>query len=274
MSTAQLSESTYRVLFVGGAPRSGTTVTHALICTSQKSNRYVAESSYLSHLIKAYKTGIKTWNSHTNSFFAKPEHFCQHMGNLLWFALNRLHMNLGKPEILALKDPLLTPFFPEVNELLGTRVSFVTVVRDPYDVVRSRQEVFAKMHEGKKPFGLSQAKFVALEYMSSYQHLHDVQLKSRLFVVQYERIVELATIEALAGFVGVDDIDPDRMWGGTDKTGAEPEKAPESNDPWFSPKYRKPLNLERRLSELAPEMKAVVDRICAPMQREFGYAHG
>jgi hypothetical protein len=195
------------------------------------------------------------------------------MGNLLWFSLNRLHMNLGNPEILALKDPLLTPLFLEVNELLGARVSFVTVVRNPYDVVRSRQEVYKKMNPGNKSFGPGAARHVALEYMSSYKHLHDARLESRLFVLQYENIADPVILENLARFVGVDDIDPDRMWGGTEATD-KPAETSRSNDPWYSPKYRRPLNLERRLPDLAPELKAVVDQVCAPLQDEFGYSRG
>ncbi len=37
---------TFVPLFVGGAPRSGTTMLHGLICASRHCNHYIGESSY------------------------------------------------------------------------------------------------------------------------------------------------------------------------------------------------------------------------------------
>lgn len=49
--------------------------------------------------------------------------------------------------MLCVKDPALTPHFPNVVRIPGARVRFVTVIRHPYDVVRSRQDVADR--EGK-----------------------------------------------------------------------------------------------------------------------------
>lgn len=46
------------IVFVGGAPRSGTTVTHALLCTSRRTNTYCPEISYVTPILTAYGQGM------------------------------------------------------------------------------------------------------------------------------------------------------------------------------------------------------------------------
>ena len=50
-------ESSFQPVFVSGSPRSGTTLCHALICTSNEVNDYVPESSYLTGLLNNFIHG-------------------------------------------------------------------------------------------------------------------------------------------------------------------------------------------------------------------------
>jgi len=49
------------MIFVGGAPRSGTTVTHALLCTSDRTNAFHPEISFVRPLFNAYSVGMQNW---------------------------------------------------------------------------------------------------------------------------------------------------------------------------------------------------------------------
>jgi len=251
------------MIFVGGAPRSGTTVTHALLCTSDRTSPYHPEISFVRPLFSAYSEGMQNWN-HTNSFFKEPSHFDVHMRFIVLHSLNHIAKVQGNPEILCVKDPLLTPLFPWVHQLLGDQSRFVTVVRNPYDVVRSRQEVVEKTG---RAFTIQDAASVANEYMRSYAHLDDKALQAVLFVLKYEDLIEPAVIAGLREFTGCDDISPDKVWAEQPQTNEAAAK-----DPWFSPKYRRPINTENRLDPLGNEFRAVVDRICGPMMARFGYA--
>lgn len=251
----------YRVLFVGGAPRSGTTVTHALIRTSARTHGYVSECSYFTQLIRAYAIGISTWEQHTYTFFTSRESFREHMAELAWKTLDAMHHHLDYPQVLAHKDPMLTPLFPLVRELLGERTRFVTVLRDPYDVVRSRQEVHFK---SGLPFTATEAESVAAEYVRHYAHLDNTELVEFSQVVVYERLNDTSTVKELARFLDLPDLDPGALW----RDGA----VPESSDPWYSPKYRTPIDLNKRLSPLSDDLKLIVDGICTNLQRRFGYS--
>lgn len=63
----------FRVLFVTGYPRSGTSLLHSLLCTSPATNPYVKECSWLTQLIEAYAYGKGAFAVHTDSYFDTPE---------------------------------------------------------------------------------------------------------------------------------------------------------------------------------------------------------
>lgn len=252
------------VIFVGGAPRSGTTVTHELICTSSHTNPYHPEISFVLPLISSYVRGNNNWSNHTQAFFAEKDHFRKHVARHVRNSLDHISLVLGNPEILATKDPLMTPLFPMVRELLGDQARFVTVVRHPYNVIRSRQEVAIK---SDKPYNKPQARVDTLQFLRSYAHLQDPAMGDCVFSFRYEDILLPETIDGLRKFTGMPDIDPA-------KVGVKP--APDKgesveSDPWFSPKYHAPIDTKSRLSPLAPRFQAVVKDICGPLMQRFGY---
>lgn len=251
-----------RVIFIGGAPRSGTTVTHELVCTSSHTNRYHPEISFVLPLINSYTRGINNWPNHTSAFFAEKEHFRIHVGNHVRASLAHVAKVLGNPEILSVKDPLMTPSFPTVRELLGDDARFITVMRHPYDVVRSLQEVTQK---SGKVFNKAEAQAGARQFRHTYAHLDDPKLAGALFCFRYEDILEEATLDGLRKFTGMEDIDPSKVG-----AASAPAKKDDSN-PWFSPKYHAPIDTKSRLSPLAPAYRQVVREICAPLMERFGY---
>jgi len=273
------------IFFVGGAPRSGTTITHALVCTSARINAYHPEISFLTPIVAAYQTGLHNWDNHTRAFFAEKAHFRLHMQKHVHLVMAYVGAALGQPEIISVKDPLLTPFFGYVAALLPARARFITVVRHPYDVLRSRQEVAEK---AGRVFTSEEATAVAHEYVAMYHHLDAPALAGRLFHYRYEDLLSEAVLDGLRRFTGCADISPDAVWRDLPGAAAQPapDKAvtdqasgqvaddPASKDPWYSPKYRGTIDLTSRLSPLGPEYRAIADTICTPLMERFGYQCG
>ena len=108
-------------LLVGGAPRTGTTALHALICTSPTTNGYIAECSYFSAFMQPLLVGIETFDLHTKHYFDTRESFLQYYGSIMTGLLSDFWQSIGRPELLALKDPLLTPHFPLLAKILRVR---------------------------------------------------------------------------------------------------------------------------------------------------------
>lgn len=251
-----------KVVFVGGAPRSGTTVTHALLCTSRAVSEYQPEISFFRGLLQAYRNGGGAWDQHTSHFFDSREAFRQHMRQSADLSLLHIWRRQGEPRILALKDPHLTPFFPDARALYPDIGHFVTVVRNPFDVVRSRQEVHDRSGGGQ-PFSTQDAANVSREYLHYYGTVLNTRFGGRHFAFRYEDLASDGLQAALAGFIGVDDLHARPMWGDPPDIG---------DDPWGSPKYHRAINLEPRLSPLSPDLQAVVRTICQPIMERFGYS--
>lgn len=253
------AEGPEKIIFVGGAPRSGTTVTHALICTSHQVNTHSPEIAFFRAMPDAFRIGMLAWELHTHAFFDSEEAFRLHMRETADFQIRRFWDKLGRPKVLAVKDPLLTPYFPEVAALYPDKALFVTVIRHPYDVVRSRQEV--QIRAGAE-FGAEHARVVAEDYVSYYEPLVSGTFRGRQFAFRYEGLNKPEVQASLATFLEIDDLHARPIWG---------RHQDMSENAWHSPKYFQPIDMEPRLSPLADEFKAVVRAICGPLMRRFGY---
>lgn len=251
---------------VGGAPRSGTTVTHALICTSKRVNNYHPEISYVRPIVEAYPLGLGNWQNHTRAFFLEKEHFRLHMRNVVNVAFSQIHRSLGTPEILCVKDPLLTPEFPALRDILRERVRFITVIRHPHDVVRSRQEVARK---AGKAFTDNVVRAISREYTLAYRHTDDPAFGNQLYVFRYEDLLANETLTGLRAFTGCDDISPDNIWGARQLQ--EQDQDSSVVTPWGSPKYRRPIDLTSRLTPLDASYRSIVNDTCGALMERFAY---
>lgn len=252
------------ILFVGGAPRSGTTVLHQLLCTSDDTNAYHPEISFVVPLVNSFITGRNNWANHTNTFFGQPEHFRLHIAHHIEVSMQHISLVLGHPKVLTVKSPQLTPRFPAVRELLGERAKFMTTIRHPYTVVRSLQKVSERSN---KEFTPAEARRSAKLYMSNYAHLDAPRLKGVEFVLRYEDILNTDVLQDMRAFTGLSDIDPDRMGNSKSANFSEAEKS----NPWFSPKYHSKIDLTKRLSPLDERFRKIVYEICAPLMERFDY---
>jgi hypothetical protein len=266
------------LVFVGGAPRSGTTLTHAIICSAPEGevNRYCAEISFFGKLVEAIAFGMKVWGRHTKAFFDSQQDLNDHGGEILFSTLDKVRTRFGDPKLLALKDPLLTPNFPLLYKLLDGNVRFVTIVRHPYSVVRSRQEVARK---GGSPFSAREVTAISKQYVNSYKHLSSPIPRDKICLVRYEDLASEETNEKLKSFLGLSEFSESRMWGaaGARPIGQEKKEAltkankPVSGTAWASPKYGTGIDLSDRLGELDDEYKVIVRKICGGQMRSFGY---
>ena len=57
-----------RLVLVGGAPRSGTTTLHGLLCSAGNVNDFCEEPSYLGFMFRSWTRGVGRWKAHTFDF--------------------------------------------------------------------------------------------------------------------------------------------------------------------------------------------------------------
>jgi hypothetical protein len=256
-----------RLVFVGGAPRSGTTVTHALLCTANEVGHFHPEIAFFRGLAVAYRVGAGVWDKNTSAFFASPDDFRALMRETAMAWLDRVWRAVGRPRTLCMKEPHLTPYFPDLCDLIP-EARFITVCRHPFDVVRSRQDVLEKS-EGT--FGKVDALNVAREYETYYDRVLSHNFDGRHLMFRYEDLNLPKVRRALAHFIKVDGFDVAEMWRGTDGTGVT-MPAGDVVDPWISPKTYGEIDLGRRLEPLSPELQEVVRPVCQGIMTRMNYS--
>lgn len=252
-----------KIVFVGGAPRSGTSVTHALLCTAPGAGRYHPEISFFRHIPLAFRQGVTAWDGHTNGFFPDQESFRRFVGDTARQWLGRIGDTLGSPSLLAVKDPHLTALFPETHALLPDAL-FVTVCRHPYAVIRSRQVVFERSSPGAS-FNEQHVAQVANEYVAAYARLLNNDLDGTHVMFRYEELNTTAVRDGLAAFVGVDGFDVGALWsevGGVVR---------DADNPWLTSKYYGEIDIDPTVPDLPQGWRDIARGICASVMRHVGY---
>lgn len=247
-------------ILLGGAPRSGTTVLHALVCTSQRTNSYVAECMLTRPLFQTFIAGMNSSPRHISHFFPDHDEYYRFTKGLIAQAFDVLWENLDKPELLTLKDPLLTPEFPRLAPHFP-EIKFIVIVRHPVDILRSRQEVFYKLHP-KLQFGLNQVAGIMQEWVkcSSFQP------RDNILILRYEEIGSQQFMDDLMNFTGLNDLEPHRLWEGIPPSS-------EKKNPWHSPLYGKQIEVSKRNRDVqfSDEIMRQVRKIAGELAKQFGY---
>lgn len=209
VSKQVLARRSSSLIFVGGAPRTGTTLLQALICTSPRANKYIAECSYLTAFMEPYRRALSTWEMHTHDYFNSVEEMCGFHADVMRDILSRFHWSLGRPDVLVLKDPCLTASFYALAYLLP-EAKFAVMIRDPRDTILSRLEVMERS-TGAKP-GLPELEFACAEYNAAYVPLiqHWRHFGDRLILIPYNSLVAGSDLDRLAAF-GLDDLVPEQL---------------------------------------------------------------
>ncbi|GJH02911.1 sulfotransferase [Paraburkholderia terrae] len=259
--------SEFTPLFVAGAPRSGTTILHAIVCASRKTNGYINECSYFTGLLHPLLVGLDTFDVHTKHYFPSREAFTVHHAEVLRNELHRIWQYTGSHEILALKDPMLTPLIPHVAKVLP-ETRFIVSVRDPRATISSRIEVLKRETQGRVVTDAQIQAFCA-EYVHMYGTIANSlsDLEGRLLLVDYRDVVNGQVFEKLAEF-DLGNIDAEAIWADTI---ADP--TPPANDPWATSLHgKKPsvASVYRYREVLDDRTEQLIMYACGPIARVLG----
>jgi hypothetical protein len=257
--------------FVVGGPRTGTTILHALICTDDAVNDYIAECSYFTALIKPFLSGWTQFDFHTSAYFpgGRPEFVAYH-GQLLRGVLHDIWQQVGRPKKLALKDPLLSPHIGTLAQILP-ETKFVLSVRDPRDVVASRITVMRK-ENANAAIGEHEIARICQEFNGCYAPLaKSAELfRGRALLVPYEGLSRSGDLKPVEDFMGIA-CRADRLW----QSDLTDVNALHGKSAWHTAQYGKPLNpdsIGSYATQLTPAQIELVNRLCAPLMQQLGVA--
>lgn len=255
--------------FVAGAPRTGTTVLHALICTGDTVNDYIAESSYFTALIRPFMQGWTNFDAHTYAYFSGGrQEFAQYHAQLLRGVLHDIWHHVGRPKKLALKDPLLSTHIGNLAQLLP-ETRYVLSIRDPRDVAASRVAVIRR---GNPNATISDPDILRIcqEFVASYAALVKTPdlFHNRVLIVPYEGLSRSGDLSAVEKFMGIV-CHPDLVW----KSELTDINSPANRTEWRTEQYGKPLNADsigNYASILTPPQVQIVLDKCGPLMQQLG----
>jgi hypothetical protein len=255
--------------FVVGAPRTGTTILHALICTDESVNDYIAEASYFTALLPPFTVGWNNFDPHTYAYFSggRPE-FARYHSQLLRAVLHDVWEHVGRPKKLALKDPVLSRHMGNLAQLLPES-KYVLSIRDARDAIASRVTV---MRKGKPDAAVSEQDVIRVcqEFNASYLPLLKAPdiFSGRALVVAYEGLSRSGNLKPVDSFMGIT-CQPDRVW----KSNLTDINDTANKTEWRTEQYGRPLNADsigNYASILAPQQVQTVLDQCGPLMQQLG----
>lgn len=238
-------------VFVSGSPRSGTSITQALICTSESVNDYVPECSFFTGVLSNYNSGLKN-SLHNLDLFGSTENFELFGIEQISCLLTYLWMRLDTKRYLCLKDPYLFSYFDFISKALPNS-KFIFTIRDPIETISSRVNVELKA-------GNIVAKDKLLNFCNElkvyYEYATLLKNKKNSLVLDYTEIINGKAEPLISDFLGLDDLKRENVW----KSKHINNKIPAS-DPWMTNKYFKAISEDKSKIILSNEEIKVVDKL-------------
>ncbi len=269
-------------IFIGGAPRSGTTLAQSILCSDATTNPMLGEPFYFRKIVFAYKQTRQDFAKRGAGFFGYPGRLARFTGEWMESFLDQVRANYPDATNLVIKEPLLTRHFVEVSALMP-RARFVVMVRDPRDVVASTIEVAARMKAaGRLPRVMEPAArrdiaALAGTVNSYYRDLlggHGHAGQRAMCYMLYEALVSEPerALDALRRFTGLAlaDYRPERDWNANRAgyAGVAPD------DPWHSSLWGRPMT-EARVGSyrevLSAEEIVAIETQCGVVFDAFAY---
>jgi len=279
------ASSPQRILMVGGAMRSGTTVIHRALCTASNSNPYISESWFLHDIMNLYKWNLARYEVRSADQFGSVNNFNELIRYNVQQYLTIVSARYQDPEVLILKHPELTRHFPELAAMFPAML-FLAIIRDPRDVIASIREAASKhVRDGiSSPVSrLESIDDLCGHYLSYYDRLLRMggRLGKRLSFVKYEDVMRepKKTIAAIGAFAGAAyDLEEAQSFTPDHAASSNFNKELRLKDPlsgaFWSDLYTKDLSPERigRFGErLDPQEVAQIEARLAPVGARFNY---
>lgn len=262
--------------FIGGAPRTGTTLLNGILCNDPSTNPFIAEANYLAYVLSTYRQGKYIWKVEGDAYFDDLNDYAAFAGRWVRDFLNRTAQRYAPARHLVLKSPELTKYFPDLFELVPD-AKFLIVLRDPRDAIASLLDVGETLKQAGENYSfvslLEHSNMGALsEFHRAYylpcQRCQAPEFWRNARYVQYEGLVRHpdAALRQLNAFTGLSLSAGDRTW---QRSNLDFNALPQRYRPWWStPLYGKAVStrsIGRYRQSLSPEQIDDIERHCADL---------
>ncbi|TVR08410.1 MAG: sulfotransferase [Phormidium sp. GEM2.Bin31] len=264
-------------IFIGGAPRTGTTLLNSLLCQEATTNPLMAEASYLAYVISTYHRGKRVWRVEGGAYFDDLQDYANFSRPWVMAFLEKTAQRYPQAQHLVLKSPELTKYFPDLFELVP-QAQFLILLRDPCDAIASLIEVGDTLKQTRQSPTLvkllqrGDTKGLAEFFCSYYHPCHSFdqpRFWQQTRYVRYEGVVHYprVALRQLEGFTGLclSQTNPHQPW----RSDLDFAQLPERYRPWWStPLYGHGVSstrVGRYRQVLSPEQVSLIRQVCQPL---------
>mgnify|MGYP002641068825 CR=1 FL=1 len=196
-------------IFIGGPPRSGTTILQRLLCQSRDTNPMVGEAEHFFYLVQAYAAALGQFDGKTKYYFSQQELLRYHREMAADY-LSRFRSKFGDDIRLVLKSPWYTKYFPKLLDLVP-HAQYVLILRDPLDIVTSQIEVGEKQEKriGENYYPRTHLKKIIADINGIYLPIlsRPERFGGKLIFVKYENLMtKPSALKRLSKFLDLPDL--------------------------------------------------------------------
>ncbi len=268
-----------KILFVGGAMRSGTTLLQRVLCSTPATNPLIAECRYLFSVLRLHEETLRHFDLRGRDYFGDPDGLAAFTQDICRDFIARTRRLYPNAEHLVLKSPELTQFFPLLARWFPA-CRFVVVLRDPRDAIASMTEISGKARaKGQRSqiaeLGRDMARYCGA-FMSNYAPLTQDKEKwaDRLLLVRYEDLVrDPGVIATLSRFTGLA-LTVEAIARAGDLASLDARKASAMSAEFYAPLWAEGVT-DSRVGRFRERLNAAeiaeIEWHCAEFGKTFGY---
>lgn len=261
------------IYFVGGFPRTGTTMVSANLCSAPNVNGVTAECSYIEFLMFAYEAIQMDWKANAVGFWKNLQELKETQKKVIQVFIDRVK-EVHQVDSLVLARPFMARWFPTLAEFFPES-HYIITIRDPRDVMGSIKRVQRKhlaralKDQVTNPFLDQSLPEFCYAYVDGVQTCIE---KGRVFgdrfhFIKYEDLVvdPDSYYKALGQLLGLDLSNYNEAW--------KQRHFPPDN-PYHSKDWGKDVttqNIGKWMTQLTDDEVRLIEHICQPIMEVFGY---
>jgi len=181
-----------RIILIGGAPRSGTTLLQNIACSAKNTSPVLPEAAPVRFILNEYLHILNHTRKYPDSYFKDEDDLLEWHAGILETLFDKIRGRYNCKHVV-LKEPALTPNLPLLHRMLPNAYTIV-IVRDPRAVISSMLEWGSRAsRDGIKHFYQNRnMSELAKHYKSFYAPFlkDNPNLENRMIIVRYEDLVK------------------------------------------------------------------------------------
>ncbi|BBO73542.1 hypothetical protein DSCW_09590 [Desulfosarcina widdelii] len=178
-----------KLIFIGGAQRSGTTLMQTLLSNALNHTEVWPEANFLCDLFQFYTNGIKNWNK-SEFYFGKRDYFKSYVKELINNILKYRIPKDFKGNCIIIKDPNFSKYIKQIYEIFPES-SFFLCVRDPRDIICSFYDIENREAQNgtlRNNYKNRNISFYCKKINESYKLA--LKYTKKINVIKYEKLVD------------------------------------------------------------------------------------